>query len=121
MKRDKIKRFITCNVPTSSCNFQCQYCYIRQLNEDAKVTKRFVLPGLELAQKFTKERLGGVCYFNLCADGETLIHPDVVDFVCGILKEGHYADIITNGTLVKKFDELIDRLDDEEQKRLFIR
>ena len=34
---------------------------------------------------------------------------------------GHYADIITNGTITKKFDELINTLNYEEQSRLMIK
>jgi uncharacterized protein YutD len=116
-----IKRFITCNVPSTVCNFKCSYCYIRQLKEDDMSMERFVLPGLELSKLLSKDRLGGICYFNLCANGETLLHPDVIDFVDGLTVQGHYVDIITNGTVGKKFDELLQRLNDVQQRHVFIK
>lgn len=120
-KIEKIKRFITCNVPSTVCNFRCTYCYIRQLKEDDMQIKRFVLPGLELSKLLSPERLGGICYFNLCANGETLLHPDTIDLVFGLTTQGHYVDIITNGTVSKKFDELIQRLDNNQQRHMFIK
>lgn len=116
-----IKRFITCHVPVSACNFKCMYCYIGQLKENkGKIIDFVKLPAI-LASKLTIQRLGGVCYFNLCGNGETMLHPQLIDFVYELTGMGHYVDIITNGTLTKKFDELIDRLDDNRQSHLFIK
>lgn len=116
---DKIKRFITCNVPVSTCNFKCEYCYLCDIKD--KSVKNLALPPIEFSKKFSKERLGGICYFNLCADGETLLQPQLIDFVKALINEGHYVDIITNGTLSNKFDELINVLSKEEQGHLLIK
>lgn len=116
---DKIKRFITCNVPVTVCNFKCDYCYLPGMKD--KQIKNLALPPLEFAKKFSIDRLGGICYFNLCADGETLMQPQLIEFIKGLIDEGHYVDIITNGTLSKKFDELLATLTPDEQTHLFIK
>lgn len=115
----QIKRFITCHVPVSACNFNCPYCYIRNIKE--KKIENFILPPKELAQKLTVERLGGICYFNLCADGETMLQPQLIELISELTLQGHYADIITNGTMTKKFDELINYLSQDQQSRLMIK
>lgn len=116
---DKIKRFITCNVPVTACNFKCEYCYLVNCN-DRRIDD-LILPPFELATKLSKDRMGGTCYFNLCADGETLLQPQLIDFVKGLINEGHYVDIITNGTVSKRFDELVSKLTPDEQGHLFIK
>jgi hypothetical protein len=54
------------------------------------------------------ERLGGKCLLNLCADGETLLSDDVIPVVLELLEEGHYIELVTNGTLTKRFAEVIE-------------
>lgn len=116
-----IKRFITCHVPVSVCNLKCMYCYVRQLNNNKRNIIKFVASPAELAAKLTKERLEGICYFNLCGNGETMLHPQLIDFVYELTGMGHYVDIITNGTISNKFDELIDMTDEERQSHIFIK
>lgn len=114
-----IKRFITCQVPVTICNFNCQYCYLRNIQE--KTISPFVLEPIDLAAKLSTDRLGGQCYFNLCADGETMLHPQLIGLIKQLTNDGHYADIITNGTISKKFDELILELSPIQQKHLMIK
>ena len=114
-----IKRFITCHVPVTACNFKCQYCYLRNIKE--REINRFVLEPVALAEKMSPERLGGICYFNFCADGETMLQPQLIELIQHLTKMGHYADIITNGTMTNKFVELVNSLSDDEQSRLMIK
>lgn len=116
-----IKKFITCHVPVSACNFRCMYCYIGQINENKGKIVSFASSSDRLAARLSPERLGGYCYFNLCGNGETMMHPQLSSFVYELTGMGHYVDIITNGTLVKKFDELIQKLDPDRQSHLFIK
>lgn len=116
---DQIKKFITCRIPVTACNFNCTYCYICGI-ENSSITD-FVLPPEELAQRLSVERLEGICYFNLCADGETMLHPQLINLVKELTRAGHYVDIITNGSLTKKFDELVNSLTTEEQSRLMVK
>ena len=116
---EKIKRFITCHIPVSVCNFRCQYCYLHSIKK--KEVKLFILEPHVLANKLSVERLGGICYFNLCADGETMIHPQLIDLIKELTNMGHYVDIITNGVLTEKFDKLLKELDSNQQKNLMIK
>lgn len=121
---DKIKRFVTCLVPVHACNFRCQYCYLsHHADKDAYGggIKPFAAKASEIVKFFSLERLGGSCYFNLCAAGETMMHPELIELVSGLTREGHYADIVTNGTLGKKFDELIEKLSPTQRNHLFIK
>ena len=104
---DRIKRFIDCYIPTETCNLRCHYCYITQKRKfNSKIAEIGYSPEY-VRQALSKRRLGGVCLFNLCAGGETLLSDDVLPIVKELLEEGHYVMIVTNGTLTKRFDEVI--------------
>ncbi|MBR0487605.1 MAG: hypothetical protein IJJ70_07900 [Treponema sp.] len=119
---DAIKKFIACAVPTNACNFRCSYCYLT-CHENAYNGKiyDFPVPVEMMIKALSKERLGGTCYFNMCAAGETTLQKDLFPLIKGLIDEGHYCDIITNGSITKKFDELIALLSEEESKHLFIK
>lgn len=117
---DKIKRFIDCYIPTQTCNLRCRYCYIAQNKRfEQKITPWKYGPGI-ISKAMAKERLGGICMLNLCAGGETLLSPEIVPAVRGILEQGHYVSVITNGTISKKFDELAN-FPPSIKERLFIK
>lgn len=112
-----MKRFIDVHIPVTNCNLKCHYCYVAIGHErDSKATK-FQYSAERIGMALTKERLGGICHFNLCGLGETLIPNEVVDIVKAILAEGHYIMIVTNGTLSKRFDEFC-KFPEEYRKRL---
>ena len=103
---DKIKRFIDCYIPTTTCNLRCSYCYVAQQNLfDNKPMKLDHSPD-EIRQAFTKERLGGTCCINLCAGGETLLAPEVLDVIRIFLENGHYVMVVSNGLLSARYDEI---------------
>lgn len=117
-----IKRFITCHIPVYACNFRCSYCYVGQHQGAYQGgIKDFIVSPKEIADFFSPERTGGLCYFNLCGDGETMLHPQLLELVDCLTKKGHFVDIITNGSLSQKFDELISLLDENQKKHLFIK
>lgn len=118
---NRIKRFITCHVPVDACNFKCPYCYLSQLNAKDGAIHKLCMKPEDIAKSLSVERLGGICYFNLCGNGETMMHPQLVDLVYELTKAGHYCDIITNGTISVKFDELLNRLSKEQLSRLFVK
>ena len=105
---EKIKKILLVNVPVDKCNFKCSYCYIGQLkawnkyNEDLGYLKEYDL----FRKAFSKDRFGGPCFINLCAKGETLIYPEIVKAIRIILEEGHYLEVVTNGSLTKRFEEI---------------
>ncbi len=103
---DKIKRFIDCYIPTETCNFRCQYCYIAQHRKFNNKVAKFIYSPDYIGKALSKERLGGVCMLNLCAGGETLIAEEVIDVTEKILEEGHYVMIVTNGSLTDRFKRI---------------
>lgn len=119
---EKIKRFITCHIPVYACNFRCSYCYVGQHQGAYKGgIKDFAVSPKEVAEFFSPERTGGLCYFNLCGLGETFLHPQLISLVYELTKEGHYCDVITNGVLTNKIEELISALDENQRKHLFLK
>lgn len=119
---DCIKRFITCHVPVFACNFRCGYCYVGQFpNAYQRGVKPFYDTVENIGKAFSVDRLGGYCYFNLCGAGETLLHTDIVPLVSTLTSQGHYVDVITNGVLEKKIDEIISSLNKDQKKHFFVK
>lgn len=116
----KIKRYLDCHIPISTCNLRCSYCYIAQqerfFNRPPKVFHTLE----EEKKAFSQERIGGPCLINLCAGGETLLYPDIVGLVRVILENGHYVMVVTNGLLTKKIEELLE-LEEGLRSRLFFK
>lgn len=115
---EKIKKFIECLLPVTACNMKCSYCYVMQENRRAmKVPElRYDLDTIQYALR--KDRFGGVCYFSICGAGETLIPQYVPELIARILENGHYVNVTSNGTLTKRYKELLDRCTDEMCGRL---
>ncbi len=104
---DKIKRFFECLIPITACNLRCSYCYVIQReNRKNKVANLKYTPE-EIGKALTKKRLGGLCYFSICGAGETTMQPQLEDIVYNILKQGHYVNITTNGTLGKRIKAIL--------------
>lgn len=116
----KIKRFIDCYVPTETCNLRCHYCYIAQKRKFNNKIASFNYSSDYIRKALSVERLGGICLFNICAGGETLISDEVIDVIKELLEEGHYVTIVTNGTLTKKF-KMIAEFPKELLKRLIFK
>lgn len=106
---DKPKKFLECQFPVTICNLECPYCYIIQENRRKMEKAKLKYSPEHIAKALRKKRLGGVCWINICGAGETLIQDEVIDIIQLLLKEGHYLNITTNGTLDKQFDKLIEK------------
>lgn len=116
---EHIKRFFECLIPVTACNLKCNYCYVIQRdNRKMKMPELKYNPNI-IGKGLTVERLGGICYFSICGAGETLLPQETVDIVYQLLKNGHYVNVTTNGTLEKRFDQLLD-FPDEYLERLHI-
>lgn len=106
-KTPKIRRMINAGFQATACNLKCNYCYISQINEERSVRLPHFRYSPEIIGKaLSTDRLGGVCLFNLCANGETLIPKEIPSILYEILKQGHYVELVTNGTLQQRFDEI---------------
>lgn len=102
---DKIKRFISCYIPVTTCTLRCPYCYITQHRLFEGPLPVFKYSPEHVRKALSKERLGGICLINFCGGGETLLPKETVDYVREFLLEGHYVMIVTNGTVSKRFDD----------------
>jgi pyruvate-formate lyase-activating enzyme len=102
-----MKRFFECTLPITACNLQCHYCYIIQ--ENRRTNKQAILQYSpeHIGRALSIARLGGVSFINICGSGETLLQHEIADIVYHILLEGHFINITTNGTITKKFHEII--------------
>ena len=106
IKLDKIKKFIDCYIPITTCNFRCPYCYITQNNRWNDALPEFKYSAQYVRKALSKERLGGTCLLNMCGGGETLLPPYIIELLKELLEEGHYIWVITNGSLNKRFEEI---------------
>lgn len=105
---DKIKKQIECYVPITSCTLRCHYCYItHQRLFDNKLPELTHSPEF-IREHLTQKRLGGPCSINMCGGGETLLMPIILQYARALAEEGHYVSIVTNATVSKRFDELLE-------------
>lgn len=102
----KAKRLICVNVPVTACNLKCHYCYITLLKQWDEKSPLFRYSAEYIGKSFSQERLGGPCIINLTGAGETLIAKEMPEIIKALLQQGHYLEIVTNGTLTKRFEEI---------------
>ena len=102
----KIRRLIAMNVPIKNCNLRCHYCYITAQNQVESGPAVFSYSTEHVAKCLSVERLGGPCIINLTGGGETMIPPELPSYIRALLDEGHYLEIVTNGTVSKRFEEI---------------
>lgn len=102
----KIKKLLAINVPIKNCNLNCKYCYISALKENEKGAAKFLYTPKHVGECLSKERLGGTCIINLTGGGETLIPKEMPEYIYQLLLQGHFLEVVTNGTLTKRFDEI---------------
>ena len=105
---DKIKKLLLFRIPMSICNFRCHYCYLSQ----REVSFQGIQPQMkytpeEFGQAMNLRRIGGLAYGNFCADGETLLVKDIDLYVKEFVKQGHYAEVVTNLTISKVLDRFL--------------
>jgi len=101
-----IKCFFECLIPETVCNLNCTYCYVAQENRRTMKIAEMKYTPQHIGKCLTVKRLGGVCFFSICGAGETLMQPETIEISYELLKQGHFVNITTNGTLTKKFEEL---------------
>ena len=103
---EKIKRYIDCYVPVTTCTLRCHYCYITVHRKFDGPLPTFRYTPAQVRRALSKERLGGTCLINFCAGGETLLTPSIVAYIKELLEEGHYVMVVTNATVTKRMEEL---------------
>ena len=105
-KKNQIKKLIACNIPLSACNLKCHYCYISQLSEWERNRVSLTLDPELIEKALSAKRVGGPCIINLTGKGETLIPREMPEVIRRLLEQGHFLEIVTNGTLTNRFDEI---------------
>lgn len=118
-KMSQIKRFFECLVPVTACNIKCSYCYIIQRNHRCMEIPKLKYSIQQIGKALSVQRLGGVCYFSIYGAGETLLADQIIELVEELLKQGHFVNITTNGTLTKQFNR-ISNFNKEYRDRLHI-
>ena len=58
--------------------------------------------------------------FNLCGGGETLLPPEMPDYIRALLDEGHYVMVVTNAMVDHSFD-VMEKWPKEILERLFFK
>lgn len=116
---ENISKLILCVIPNQKCNLKCEYCYISQL-EAWDEPEKFKFSPKHIAKCFSKDRLGGTSLINLTGNGETLLQPEVIELTRRLLEEGHFVEIVTNGTVTKRINELLE-LPSDLLTRLFFK
>lgn len=103
---EQLKRFIDILVPVTTCTLRCHYCYITHHKLFDKKLPQFKYDVETFRRGLSKERLGGVCMINFCGGGETLLPPEMPQYIRAMLEEGHYVMVVTNATVSKTMDEI---------------
>lgn len=102
----KIKRLVLGMLPNQKCNLKCEYCYISQVKAWDEPTP-LQYSAEHIAKCLSKDRLGGLSLINLTGNGETMLQPDIVPLIGELLKEGHFVEVVTNGTVTKNIREVL--------------
>jgi len=116
-KASAIKRFIGVHYSVGTCNMRCSYCYLGKHKSSLKEIP-FSLD--QIARAYSRKRLGGICFINICGDGEPLLHPMIPEIIRVHLEEGHYVMVVTNATLRKPLEKILN-MKEEFLARLFFK
>ena len=103
---DRLKKFIDVNVPVTTCTLRCHYCYITHHRLFGGPLPKFSYSPELFRKALSQKRLGGQCMFNFCGNGETLLVPEITDYIKALLDEGHFVMIVTNATVDRAFDKM---------------
>ena len=121
LNKDRLKRYFDIFVPVTTCNLQCNYCYVTHHHLASAEVKPLNYSLSHIRKALSCERLGGTCLLNFCADGETLLAPYIVKLTRELLEEGHYVMLVTNGLVTKRIKELTEDIPVELRKHLILK
>lgn len=103
---DKLAKFIDIQVPVTTCTLRCDYCFITQHHLFDNALPEFTYSVDTFRNGLSKKRMGGTCLINICGDGETLLPPQMTEYIKALLEEGHYLNVVTNGTVTRAFERI---------------
>lgn len=115
---EKIKYFFECLIPITACDIKCHYCYVVQRdNRKMKMADMKYSPDY-IGKALSQKRLGGIAYFSLCGAGETMMQKELPELMLALLREGHYVNVTTNGTITKAFKRIAELIPSELLKHI---
>jgi MoaA/NifB/PqqE/SkfB family radical SAM enzyme len=85
---------------TEICNLNCKMCFLKQIKSE----KKFL--SMDIVKKVIKELIYLRPRYNLTG-GEPFLHPDIKELITHIKSKGLYLSIVSNGTLLENFTEII--------------
>ncbi|WP_051205634.1 radical SAM protein [Butyrivibrio sp. FC2001] len=101
----ELKRYINIHTSYRSCNLRCDYCYVWRTGEFEQ--KELTYPSMDFFKRaLSKERWGGLCFINFCAEGETLADYQLFPLIKAVIEEGHFIQVVTNGTAAEAYELL---------------
>lgn len=113
-----MKKILLFKIPMSICDFRCSYCYIAQRPVHFQgVQPEFRYTPEQVAEALSVKRLGGPCFMNFCAEGETLLTRNLNSYVKALVEQGHYAEVVTNLSITEALEKFLS-WDRELLKRL---
>ncbi len=108
MNSPQLKKMIMLHVPSSICNLRCHYCYLaqREVAFQGKQAPMQYSPE-QVAKALSVQRMGGVCFINSCAEGETLLTKNIDLYYKALVEEGHFLEIVTNMTVTPMIERIL--------------
>lgn len=103
-----MRRFIECLTTNTNCNLKCSYCYLIQQQRRTNENATFQYSPEHIGKALSVKRLGGVSLISITASGETFIPKEIPFIAKEILKQGHFLNITTNGTLTQQIDKFLE-------------
>ena len=105
---ENVKKLIMLTIPTAVCNFHCHYCYLSHTDGayQGKQAEMHYSPE-HVARALSRKRMGGTCFINACANGETLLTKNIDQYFKALVEEGHYLEIVTNMTVTPVIDKIL--------------
>lgn len=85
---------------TELCNLNCKMCFLKQIKSE----KKFI--PLNITKKVINELICVRPRYNLTG-GEPFLYPEIKELITYIKSKGLYLSIVTNGTLIENFAEMI--------------
>ena len=120
-KDNNLGRYFDIHVPVTTCNLECDYCYIAHKDNSSVGIRPLNYSLSHIRKALSRERLGGTCLLNFCGAGETLLAPYIVTLTREMLEEGHYVMIVTNGLPAKRIRELTEEIPEVLRKHLILK
>lgn len=119
IEKNVMKKYIGINVPAYGCNFSCSYCYLENKSTGNNAFPSLIHSPKYIRYKLSKKMLGGCALIGICGYGETLLADKITELCIGLLKEGHYLHIVTNGIITNKIQEILDKAGEYQKHILF--